>query len=148
MGRLRASPWYRQRFTEDWLGELDAVPGSLTKLAFAVRVLIRVPSTERALTGRDAVWTLVAKRRCRFVNGLLLVVQFLLGLSSRSRDRLWRRTFASRTNAFFSSRVDLRQAYLWTSYRRSGWSPPLWAGSCIRDDRHQAAHPRRPRSGN
>jgi hypothetical protein len=72
---------YRQRFTEDWLGELDAVPGSLTKLAFAVRVLIRVPSTERALTGRDAVWTLVAKRLMSLlVNGLLLVVQFLLGL--------------------------------------------------------------------
>ena len=75
---------YRQRFTEDWLGELDAVPGSLTKLAFAVRVLIRVPSTERALTGRDAVWTLVDKRLMSLlVNGLLLVVQFLLGLVVR-----------------------------------------------------------------
>jgi hypothetical protein len=72
---------YRQRYTEDWLGELDAVPGSLTKLAFAVRILIRVPGTERALTGRDAVWTLIAKRLMSLlVNGLLLIVQFLLGL--------------------------------------------------------------------
>jgi hypothetical protein len=47
---------------EDWLGELDAVPGSLTKLAFAIRVVISVPATQRVLTGRDALWVEITRR--------------------------------------------------------------------------------------
>ena len=53
---------YRERYEQDWLGELDVIPGKITKLVFAFRVLVRVPATQRALTGRDAIWVLVTKR--------------------------------------------------------------------------------------
>jgi hypothetical protein len=52
----------RERYVADWVGELDAVPGSLFKLGFAIRVLVNVPATQRALTARDAIWVLAAKR--------------------------------------------------------------------------------------
>jgi hypothetical protein len=69
----------RQRYTEDWLGELDAVPGSLTKLGFAIQVLLRVPATQRALTDRDVLWVLVAKRLLASGGaGLLMVVAMVL----------------------------------------------------------------------
>jgi hypothetical protein len=49
-------PAYREQYEQDWLGELDTIPGKITKLGFTFRVLVRVPATERALTGRDALW--------------------------------------------------------------------------------------------
>jgi hypothetical protein len=93
---------YRERYAEDWLGELDAVPGSLTKLAFAVRVLVRVPATERALTGRDALWLMAAKRMIALlVAGSLLALQYLFRLSGRlSRNSIteaWLRWRAARS---------------------------------------------------
>jgi hypothetical protein len=82
-------PAYRSRYQQDWLGELDAIPGQITKLAFAFRVLVRVPATERALTGRDALWVLAAKRALALlVTGLLAATHYLLRLG----ERLPRRT--------------------------------------------------------
>ena len=85
-------PKERQRYQDDWLGELDAIPGKITKLVFTFNVLIRVPGTHRALTGRDAIWVLLAKRLLALlIAGLLMVLQSLirvtLGLPSRRRSR-------------------------------------------------------------
>jgi hypothetical protein len=74
---------YQERYVEDWLGELDAVPGSLFKLGFAIRVLLTVPATQRALTGRDALWVLVVKRL------LVLATVWLLTVAVAVR-RWWR----------------------------------------------------------
>jgi lipopolysaccharide/colanic/teichoic acid biosynthesis glycosyltransferase len=35
----------RQRYTDEWLGELDATPGKLSKLVVAVRIFVRAPAT-------------------------------------------------------------------------------------------------------
>jgi hypothetical protein len=81
-GALGLPEEYRERYVEDWLGELDAVPGSLTKLGFAIRVLIRVPATERALTGRDALWVLAARRLLALlITGVTYGLIFLVRVS-------------------------------------------------------------------
>jgi hypothetical protein len=82
-------PEHRERYEQDWLGELDAIPGKITKLVFVFRLLVRVPATERALTDRDALRVLAAKRvLALLVTGLLAVVQSLIRLG----DQLSRRT--------------------------------------------------------
>lgn len=79
---------YQERYVEDWLGELDAVPGSLWKVAFAVQVLVRVPATQRALTGRDALWVLAAKRLLTLaITGVLVVLQVLVRQLGRLSGR-------------------------------------------------------------
>jgi hypothetical protein len=76
-GARRLPEEYQVRYVDDWLGELDAVPGSLLKLAFAIRVLVGVPATERALTGRDALWVMVAMRLLTLLITGLQFLQFL-----------------------------------------------------------------------
>jgi hypothetical protein len=89
-GARRLPEQYRERYTEDWLGELDAVPGSLIKLAFAVRVLVRVPATQQALTGQDSQLVLAVKRLLALVvTGLLLLLQFTLRLGGRLARSRW-----------------------------------------------------------
>jgi lipopolysaccharide/colanic/teichoic acid biosynthesis glycosyltransferase len=44
-------PAVRLRYTAEWLGELDAVPGKLSKLAVAVRIFVRAPATAAAIRG-------------------------------------------------------------------------------------------------
>jgi hypothetical protein len=73
---------------EDWLGELDAVPGSLTKLAFAIRVVISVPATERVLTGRDALWIKASRRFLAAAIATLLALLRLLSAENRTDSRL------------------------------------------------------------
>jgi hypothetical protein len=78
---------YRERYVADWVGELDAVPGSLFKLGFALRVLLTVPATERALTGRDGLWVLIAKRLLALATtGLLMVLMALLRVGKQTRS--------------------------------------------------------------
>jgi len=78
---------YRERYTADWLGELDAVPGSLFKLGFAIRVLLSVPATERALTGRDALWVLITKRLLDLAaTGLVMAVMAFTRLGGQLRS--------------------------------------------------------------
>jgi len=80
---------YRNRYEQDWLGELDAIPGKITKLGFALRVLVRVPATERALTGRDVLWVLAAKRTLALlVTGLLAAIHLLLRFGDRLPHRI------------------------------------------------------------
>jgi glutamate synthase domain-containing protein 3 len=45
----RLGPPYRARYEEEWLAELNEVPGNLTKLAMAVQVLVRARATSREL---------------------------------------------------------------------------------------------------
>jgi hypothetical protein len=93
-------PAYRSRYQQDWLGELDAIPGQITKLAFAFRVLVRVPATERALTGRDALWVLAAKRALALlVTGLLAATHYLLRLGERLPRRTSEGTLRRRLEA-------------------------------------------------
>jgi lipopolysaccharide/colanic/teichoic acid biosynthesis glycosyltransferase len=35
----------RQRYTDEWLGELDATPGKLSKLVVAIHIFVRAPAT-------------------------------------------------------------------------------------------------------
>jgi hypothetical protein len=78
---------YRERYIADWLGELDAVPGSLFKLGFAARVLLSVPATLRALTGRDTLWVVIAKRLLALaVTGLLMAAMVLVRLRNQVRS--------------------------------------------------------------
>lgn len=79
---------FRTRYVEDWLGELDAVPGSLTKLAFAIRVVISVPATQRVLTGRDALWVEVTRRFLAAAIATLLALLRLLSTENRTGSRL------------------------------------------------------------
>lgn len=49
---VRTLPYaVRSRYAEEWLAELDDVPGKLSKLAFAIRVLARAPSMAAAIRG-------------------------------------------------------------------------------------------------
>jgi lipopolysaccharide/colanic/teichoic acid biosynthesis glycosyltransferase len=41
----------RPRYAEEWLAELDAVPGKLAKLALAVHIFVRAPATSAAING-------------------------------------------------------------------------------------------------
>jgi hypothetical protein len=89
---------YRERYITDWLGELDVVPGSLFKLGFAIRVLLSVPATHRALTGRDALWVVIAKRLLALaVTGLLMAAMVLVRLRNQMRSN------PERAEAFTSS---------------------------------------------
>jgi hypothetical protein len=45
-------PEHRDRYTDEWLAELDVVPGKLSKLIVAVRLALRVPATSLAVQGR------------------------------------------------------------------------------------------------
>lgn len=49
-------PEYRERYRLEWLGELDAVPGKLLKLLFAIRIGLRVPATRRELKHAEPTW--------------------------------------------------------------------------------------------
>ncbi len=42
----------RPRYAEEWLAELDAVPGNLSKLALAVRIFVGAPGTAAAVGDR------------------------------------------------------------------------------------------------
>ncbi|MGP8000574.1 MAG: sugar transferase [Streptosporangiaceae bacterium] len=44
----------RSRYADEWLAELDAAPGSLVKLAVAIRIFVRAPATIVAITGAPA----------------------------------------------------------------------------------------------
>jgi RNA polymerase alpha subunit len=76
---------HHQPYVEDWLGELDAVPGKLTKLAFAVRVVVRVPATHRALLGRDPIWVEAARG---LLSVLITAVLMVLRLLNQLRGQL------------------------------------------------------------
>src|SRR5437016_5244284 len=54
-------PDARERYAEEWLAELDAVPGKLSKLALAVRVFARAPATAAALSGLPPARGRIAK---------------------------------------------------------------------------------------
>ena len=41
----------RPRYTDEWLAELDATPGKLSKLAVAIRIFVRAPATSAAISG-------------------------------------------------------------------------------------------------
>jgi lipopolysaccharide/colanic/teichoic acid biosynthesis glycosyltransferase len=41
----------RPRYTEEWLGELDATPGKLSKLVVAIRIFVRAPATAVIISG-------------------------------------------------------------------------------------------------
>jgi hypothetical protein len=54
---------HQQRFEEEWLTELTAIPGVMVfKLRFAVRVYLRASSTGRAMQGRPPWWEEVLRR--------------------------------------------------------------------------------------
>jgi hypothetical protein len=55
-------PAQRSRYVAEWLGELDAVPGQVVKLLFAVRVALRAPATRRGLQGLDPLWVALVRR--------------------------------------------------------------------------------------
>jgi hypothetical protein len=112
---------YQERYLADWVGELDAVPGSLFKLGFAIRVLLSVPATQRALTGRDALWVLAIKRILTLgIAGLLMALMAVNRLGKQFRDPARADAFAARM-----AEITLRK------YGRSG-SPtqvgPTWIG--------------------
>jgi hypothetical protein len=64
----RAATWLpeqsRARYRDEWLAELDVVPGlGLSQLLFACRVLIRAPATRMALApGASRLRAIAAKR--------------------------------------------------------------------------------------
>lgn len=52
----RTQPYaVRSRYAEEWLAELDDVPGKLAKLAFAIRILVRAPVTAAAIRGVPSI---------------------------------------------------------------------------------------------
>jgi hypothetical protein len=52
----------RHRYLAEWLAELDAVPGQLVKLLFAVKIFLCAPATRRGLQGADSLWVLLVRR--------------------------------------------------------------------------------------
>lgn len=42
---------HRDRYTDEWLAELEAVPGKVLKLIVAARLALRVPATSLAVQG-------------------------------------------------------------------------------------------------
>jgi hypothetical protein len=66
----------RQRYTDEWLGELDATPGKLSKLVVAVRIFVRAPATAviirrvlsfKAITGKSVFNKTVAASALRWL---------------------------------------------------------------------------------
>jgi hypothetical protein len=127
---------YREQYTADWLGELDAVPGSIFKLAFAVRVLVRVPATERALTGRDELWVLAVKQLLTLaITGLAALSVVLQALvhrvgSARAKaqhDAMLRRFVEEtkvRAAAEVGARVNIKTRMMLDSPLRDSSLPP------------------------
>jgi exopolysaccharide biosynthesis polyprenyl glycosylphosphotransferase len=62
---------HQDRYSEEWLGELDAVPGKVSKLVFAVGILSRGRAISDALEGADRSarrqpeWRTTARKRYR-----------------------------------------------------------------------------------
>jgi lipopolysaccharide/colanic/teichoic acid biosynthesis glycosyltransferase len=54
-------PGVRQRYTDEWLAELDASPGNLSKLAVAVRIFVRAPATSVAISGLPSIKAMAVK---------------------------------------------------------------------------------------
>lgn len=54
-------PGVRQRYTDEWLAELDASPGNLSKLAVAVRIFVRAPATSMAISGLPSIKAMAVK---------------------------------------------------------------------------------------
>jgi hypothetical protein len=80
---------HRQRCEDDWLGELDAAPGQVTKLVFAFNILVRVPAMQRAMTGRDLIWIEVSRRLLTaLVAAALTMVRLPEKLGGQVGDRL------------------------------------------------------------
>jgi hypothetical protein len=52
---------HRERYAYEWLGELDAVPGKLFKLFFAIRIALRAPATRRELQHAEPLWVIVGR---------------------------------------------------------------------------------------
>jgi hypothetical protein len=51
---------HRDRYTDEWLAELDVVPGKILKLIIAVRLALRVPATSLAV--QDITFPLALQR--------------------------------------------------------------------------------------
>lgn len=51
----------RSRYAEEWQAELDTVPGSLSKLAFAIRICIGAPATATAVSEAMPVRAMATK---------------------------------------------------------------------------------------
>jgi hypothetical protein len=52
---------HRERYIQEWLAELDAVPGKLLKFLFAARIALRVPATRRELQHTRPIWVIVGR---------------------------------------------------------------------------------------
>jgi hypothetical protein len=88
---------HRERYTHEWLGELDAVPGRLLKLLFATRIALRVPATRRELQHARPIWVIVGRW---LLESLITVAIAVARLASRLLGRL--------STPSFNSEPDLR----------------------------------------
>jgi lipopolysaccharide/colanic/teichoic acid biosynthesis glycosyltransferase len=51
----------RERYTDEWLAELDATPGKLSKLAVAIRIFARAPATSAIISGVRSLMSSMGK---------------------------------------------------------------------------------------
>jgi lipopolysaccharide/colanic/teichoic acid biosynthesis glycosyltransferase len=132
----------RERYLEEWLGELDAVPGKLTKLTFAVRVVIGAPVTGRTLHGlapptryerfaKPALDRLAGALLLVALSPLLLVVTLVIWirlgrpvLLREERMGQYGRSFALyRFRTVLPDRRSYDRPFVGPDRRRTGWHP-------------------------
>jgi lipopolysaccharide/colanic/teichoic acid biosynthesis glycosyltransferase len=67
-------PDARERYAEEWLAELDAVPGKLSKLALAVRIFARAPATAAAVGGLPPARGRIAKAALDKITAVIALI--------------------------------------------------------------------------
>lgn len=76
---------HRSRYEQEWLAELDAVPGKLLKLLFAGRIAIRIPATRRELERAQSMWAMAMRW---LLQGIVTAARSLARRAGRLRTRL------------------------------------------------------------
>lgn len=82
----------RPRYTEEWLAELDTVPGKLSKLVLAIRILARAPATAAAISGLPSFKAMTVKAlfdKMLAASALILIAPLLtvIALAIKITDR-------------------------------------------------------------
>lgn len=132
-------PSSRPRYAEEWLAELDAIPGKLSKLALAIRIFIRAPATATALSGLPSFRAVTVKGALDklFAGSFLVALAPVLGMIALAIKITDREPIFSRQTLIGK---DGRPFTLWRFRVLT-----LEADSCMAEDPEAASMPCDPR---
>jgi excisionase family DNA binding protein len=73
-----------ERYTEEWTGELAAIPGRLPKLVWALRITLGAPAVNRELRGLPPFWLALLRRLSSILTAGWLLATGLLPRPSQT----------------------------------------------------------------